>query len=67
MSFSDLPEWGRYLIQGIGLCLQLVFTAIIVGRTGRTPYWALLSIIPFFYALVIGLWALAYCRWPKRD
>ncbi len=63
---STWPEWMRYLVQGIAICLQLIFAAIVISRTGRTPYWALLTIIPYFYLPVIWIWALAFCYWPKR-
>jgi hypothetical protein len=65
MSFADLPEWARYLIQGIAICAQMVFCAIIVTRAGRSPYWALLSVVPLFYVFLIAVWAFAFCHWPK--
>ncbi len=60
-------QWQAYLLRGIIMAVQLVAAAIILGRTGRTPYWSLLTLIPFGYVLVIGIWALAYCHWPKID
>lgn len=60
-------EWQQYLLAGIVMALQLVTGAIVIGRTGRTPYWALLSVVPLFFAPLIGLWALAFCRWLKID
>lgn len=62
-----LPEWASYLLQGLMLFTQMVLACIVVSRTGRSPYWALLAVIPFFYALVIGIWAFAFCRWPKTE
>ncbi len=59
--------WQQYLFQGIVIAIQLTAAAIVLGRTGRTPYWALLTLVPFFFVLVIGVWALAYCRWPKKE
>jgi dipeptide/tripeptide permease len=37
----------------------------IVQRTGRTGWWSLL----FFTGpgMIVGLWLLAYCRWPALD
>lgn len=61
------PEWLRYLLLGFFMAAQLMTAAIVVGRTGRTPYWALLSVVPVFYVLVVGIWGLAYCRWPRRE
>lgn len=59
--------WQQYLLLGITVAVQLTAAAIVLGRTGRTPYWALLTVMPFFYLLTIGLWALAFCRWPRID
>jgi hypothetical protein len=53
------------------IILILVFellTAIPVGlslkRIGFSPLWALLCFFPFL--AIIGLWALAFIRWPQR-
>ena len=56
-----------YLLRGIVMAVQLVAASIIIGRSGRTPYWSLLTLIPLYYVLVIGIWAFAYCHWPKID
>lgn len=61
---SAWPEWVQYLVQGLGLGFTLVFSAIIASRAGRSPYWALVMIIPYFYIPSIAVWALALCRWP---
>lgn len=66
-NLATWPEWQQYLLTGILMAVQLVAGAIVIGRTGRTPYWALLAIMPLFFAPTIGLWALAFCRWPKID
>lgn len=63
--YQFIPEWARYVIAGLIMFAQMVFATIIVSRTGRTPYWALLAIVPLFYILLIGTWALAFCRWPR--
>ena len=67
LDFSGWEIWQQYLFQGIAMAVQLVAAAIVIGRTGRTPYWALLTLVPFFFVLVIGIWAFAYCAWPRRD
>ncbi len=36
-----------------------------LGRTGLSPWWAILSVIPLIGWL--GIWAFAYARWPKLD
>jgi hypothetical protein len=37
----------------------------IVQRTGRPGWWSLLLFTGV--GLIIGLWVLAYCRWPAVD
>jgi hypothetical protein len=50
------------------IALNVIFVipiAKIVQRTGRSGWWSLL-----FYAgpgLLVGLWLLAYCRWPALE
>jgi hypothetical protein len=51
------------------IVLLLVSTLIpiqqIIARTGRSRFWALLAFIPL--GNFIGLWLLAFCRWPAVD
>lgn len=61
--FLDLPEWGRYLLQGIFLFCQLATGAVVVGRAGKSPYWALLIVIP--YVQIAAIWGFAYSKWKK--
>lgn len=61
------PQWQAYLLRGMIMAVQLVAAAIVLGRTGRTPYWSLVTLIPVYYLVVIGVWALAYCHWPRLD
>ena len=65
--WASVPVWGQYLLQGICLCAVLVFGAIVAGRTGRSPYWALLLIVPLPFLSVILVWAFAHTRWPRMD
>ena len=37
----------------------------IVRKSGRSAWWALLIVIPVVN--VIGIWVLAFARWPARD
>lgn len=39
--------------------------ARIVRRTGRSGWWAAIIFVPF--GLVLGLWLLAFVRWPAAD
>jgi hypothetical protein len=37
----------------------------IVKRTGHSPWWSLLMLVPL--ANLIGVWTLAFSRWPAID
>lgn len=37
--------------------------AKILSRVGLSPWWSILSVVPFVGWF--GLWAFAYSRWPK--
>ena len=39
--------------------------AIVLKRTGHSPWWALLCFIPI--AALLGLWVLAFTSWPARS
>lgn len=62
---SGLPEWARFLVQGILLFALMACSAVILGRAGRSPYWALLVIVPV--AGMAAICAFAFCRWPRLD
>jgi hypothetical protein len=53
------------LVVAANLVLFVLPIMKIVQRTGRTGWWSLL----FFTGpgLFVGLWLLAYCRWPAVD
>ncbi len=53
------------LVVGANVVLFVLPIMKIVQRTGRTGWWSLL----FFTGpgLIVGLWLLAYCRWPAVD
>lgn len=65
MSWGDFPIWAQYLVQGLLLFTLLSFSAVIVARAGRNPYWALLVLVPF--VLIPGLWIIAYTKWPAQN
>lgn len=60
--WSQLPPYAQYLIQGILLSSLMSFSAVVLGKTGRSPYWALLVIVP--YVLLPAVWFLAFSDWP---
>jgi uncharacterized membrane protein YhaH (DUF805 family) len=58
---------------GFALFLPLIIISLtllipiqrILHRTGHSRWWCLLGIVPL--ANVIGLWLLAFIRWPSVD
>lgn len=60
---SGLPEWGQYLVRGLMIFSVMASSAVVLGRAGRSPYWALLAVVPYFF--VVGLWFFALCKWPR--
>lgn len=65
--WNDVPVWLDYLIRGLILCALLCFSAVILTRAGRSPYWALLMIVPYFYMPLVLIWAFALAAWPRVD
>lgn len=55
----------EYLFKGLVVFATLSLSAVVIGRTGRSPY---LSLLLLFTPLnIILLWWLAYTKWPKVD
>ena len=54
-----------YALVWIVTLAAVVPIAVILQRIGRSPWWALLCAVPIVN--VIGLWCLAFMRWPKLD
>jgi hypothetical protein len=46
--------------------ITVVPTFFVVRRTGMSPWWGLLLIIPLV-GFVILLWIIAFARWPMRS
>ena len=63
LDFSTWPFWLQYLIRGALVTLLIISSAVAATRAGRSPYWALLMVVP--YVAVIALWVLAFTRWPN--
>lgn len=53
------------LVQGLCLFALLCFSTMILSKSGRSPYYAVLMIVP--YVAIIALWVFAFTAWPKRD
>jgi hypothetical protein len=54
---------AQYGIFIAALLLFAIPAGIISRRTGHSPWWGLLCLIPV--AGLVGLWVLAFVRWPK--
>ncbi|MBI3442030.1 MAG: hypothetical protein HY052_09580 [Proteobacteria bacterium] len=64
MHFPVPSLWEQYLLQGILIFATLATSAVVLGRAGRNPYFALLMIVP--YVQIIALWVFAFSTWPRR-
>jgi len=60
-----LPAWASHLIIVLVMAWTVCMAGVVVGKTGRNPFWALLGFLP--YLVLIGLWWLALARWPRMD
>jgi hypothetical protein len=65
MIWNDLPEWAQYLTRGLLLFALMSCSAVALSRAGKSPYWALFTVIP--YLVIIGVWVFAFTKWPKVD
>jgi hypothetical protein len=54
-----------FLFMTVGEVLFAIPAALILRRTGHSPWWALLCFIPV--AALVGLWVMAFTSWtPER-
>lgn len=65
MTWGNLPEWAQFLTMGLLLFSLMALSAVILSRAGKSPYWALLTIIP--YLCIVAIWFFAFTKWPKVD
>lgn len=63
--YAQLPPWLDHLIRGLMICGYLCFSAVILTRMGRNPYWALLSVVPVPFLVPLAVWVLAYMTWKE--
>lgn len=61
----EVPEPLELLTRGILIFCFMAFSAVVLGRAGRSPYWAIFVAIPYFP--VVLFWLFAFCRWPKAE
>lgn len=62
--FFHLPPVIGYGVMGLLLAFTLAVGGFALSRMGFAPLWVLLLLVPF--AGVIGLWILAFRRWPRE-
>ena len=63
MEGSDL--FSSMIPMAIILALFIVPIWVMLGRTGKSRLWVLLTFVPF--GAFIVLWVLAFSRWPAAD
>ena len=63
MEFVSLLHW--LAVVGLFYVIFGIPFARIVRRVGLSRWWSVLTIIPMIN--LIGLWTLAYMRWPTID
>jgi hypothetical protein len=54
-----------HTVFGILLVIQIGSAAFILARTGVTPVWALVLLVPF--VSIIAVWVFAFMRWPRFE
>jgi len=59
-----LPEWAGHIVIGLTIMVKIALGGWVLARTGRSPLWILLLLVP--YADLIGLWVFAYSEWPAE-
>jgi hypothetical protein len=64
---ASLPQWAQYLVEGLLIFLLMASSAIVLGRAGKSPWWALLMLVPYNVVVVALIWAFAFSKWPRID
>jgi len=62
--FLHLPPWIASVLLGVQIAAKIGLGGWVLARTGRSPLWILLILVP--YAEVVAVWVLAYCPWPAE-
>ena len=55
---------GHWIVFAVFAAILLYPLGRILGRLGLSPFWSVLAFVPL--ANLIGLWLLAFIRWPAR-
>lgn len=60
-----LPDWLALLVMGIYLAFKIGLAGFVLARTGRSPLWSLVIMVPV--GEILGIWLLAYAPWPRYE
>ena len=63
MQYLGLPLWEQYLLEGIFIFIMMAASSVVLTRAGRSPYFALLMLVP--YVQIVAVWVLAFSVWPQ--
>jgi hypothetical protein len=66
-SFSLMHWIVISMILALPLILVGVPVARILRRVGFSRWWCLLCFLPYGVGVLIGVWVLAFIRWPALD
>lgn len=61
----SLPQWAEYTLAGIIIVYMMYLVGKILARSGHSPAWSLLLLIPFVQ--IIAIWYYAFKKWPLDD
>ncbi len=59
-----LPPWLGSIVVGVQLTLKVGIGGWLLARTGRSPLWVFLLLVP--YVDLVALWLFAYAGWPAE-
>ena len=62
---GPLPDWVQLAVIGVLWAWLIGAGSFVLARLGRSPLWILMLLVPGVN--VIGIWLLAYARWPRVD
>lgn len=58
-----MPPWAGLLVVGLTLAYMIGAAGFVLAKSGRSPLWSLVLLVPV--ANVVAIWAFAYARWPR--
>ncbi len=59
-----LPGWVVSVVVGVQISAKIALGGWILARSGRSPLWILLLLVP--YAELFAIWVFAYADWPAE-